>query len=69
MFYFQEIGVCNFNVNLRITKKYPGNQWKGLIGFLSCSILITVPFSMYLLGKGTTTHLEYLIWDGREQAI
>lgn len=37
MFYFKEIGICNFNVNLRITKKYPGNQWKDLIGFLSCS--------------------------------
>ena len=37
MFYFKEIGVCNFNVKLKITKKYPGNQWKGLIGFLSCS--------------------------------
>lgn len=37
MLYFKEIGVCNFNVNLRIAKKYPGNQWKGLIGFLSCS--------------------------------
>ena len=26
VFYFKEIGVCNFNVKLRLTKKYPGNQ-------------------------------------------
>lgn len=37
MFGFKETGACNFNVSTSITKKCPGNQWKGLIGFLSCS--------------------------------